>query len=122
MVLGALFSYMSVPNFVIQLFMIVLWVPFIFVPQILILEDLGIQDAMEDSWRFITRQPMALVTYLVAGFLMVFALLLIETFLGQYMVWQHKIVSIVVLSIFIMPYLEMLATELYITRYAVARL
>ena len=119
---GAIFNLIGAPAFAIQLVLLIFWALFIFTPQVLIVEDLDLIESMKDSIKFIKKTPIALVLYFVLGIVMLFALLLVETQLGQYFVWEHKIISIVILSIFVLPYLQMFATQLYLRRYAVARL
>ena len=120
--IGVVLTALNASYFLIQLVLFLIWIPFVFTPQILIIEDLEIFAAMRDAWYFVSSKPAALLIYFAAGIILVFLLLLLETFLGQYFVWEHKLVSIVLLSLFILPYLEMLATELYIRRYAVSRM
>ncbi|MEM0372529.1 MAG: hypothetical protein QXO69_01670 [archaeon] len=118
---GVLLTLLGAPAFLTQLILFIVWIPFMFTPQVLIIEDMGIIDSMTDSLAFVKKFPKALVLYFSTGFVFVLALLLLETFLGQYFVWEHKIPSIILLSLFVVPYLQMLATELYIMRYAVSK-
>lgn len=119
---GVLFSLLGAPAFLTQMALFIVWVPFVFAPQVIIIEDMEISEAMLDSWRFVKKAPHALFIYMLMGFAFTLALVLIETFLGQSFVWEHKIVSIVLLSLFVVPYMQMFATELYIRRYAVSKI
>jgi hypothetical protein len=117
---GVLLSVAGAPVIITQLALFIVWIPFVFTPQVLIIEDFDIADSMRDAWKFARKTPQALVLYVLLGFIFTLALVLIETYLGQYFVWEHKIASIVLLSLFVVPYLQMFATELYIRRYAVS--
>ncbi len=120
--IGLIFELLNIPDFITQLILLIFWASFIFTPQILIIEDFNLINSMKDAFDFVKKQPLALVYYFVLGVALVFLLLLIEVWLGQYFVWQHKIVSIILLSLVILPFLQMYSTELYLRRYAVARL
>lgn len=117
---GTILDYFGVTKLLIQLIIFALWLPLLFTPQILILENLGINEAIKDSVRFMVQSPLSLVAYVMTGFLFLLALTIIETGLGQYFVWEHKLFSIVLVSVFVLPYLQMFATELYVRRYPVA--
>lgn len=120
--LGVALEYYNVPLEVTQLAIFGVLALFTFAPQILVLEDLGIFKALSDSVRFVRNSPRSLVYYIVAGALLVFGLVLLETGLGQFLVWEHKAVAIFVSSIFVLPFLQILATELYLSRYPVSSL
>ena len=106
----------------VELVLFVFWALFIFTPQVLIVEDFNLIESMKDSVKFIRKYPLALVLYFSLGIILLFILLLVETLLGQYFIWEHKLISIVILSLFVLPFLQMFATQLYLRRYAVARL
>jgi len=120
--IGLISSLIGLPNFVIQLILLVFWGLFLFTPPILIIEDLNLVDSMADAYKFVKNQPMKLVYYFASGVVLLFALVVIETWLGQFFIWQHKIISIILLSLIVLPFLQMYSTELYLRRYAVARL
>ena len=120
--IGLIFNLLNIPDFVTQLALLVFWASFIFTPQILVIEDFNLINSMKDAFNFIKKQPLALVYYFTLGVVLVFLLLLLEVWLGQYFAWQHKIISIIILSLVVLPFLQMYATELYVRRYAVARL
>lgn len=120
--IGLIFDLVNIPDFITQLVILVFWSLFIFSPQILIIEDFNLIDSMKDAFKFVKTQPIAFFNYFVLGVVLLFLLLVLETWLGQYFVWGHKLISIILLSIFVLPLLQMYSTELYLRRYAVARL
>lgn len=115
--IGILLDLFGMSKLITQLVLMAIWVPFMFVPQILILEDYTISRAMEDSFAFLKRSPSSFVIYLVTGVVLLAVVTGIETALGQFLSWEHKILSLVLVSMFILPFLQVLATELYILRY-----
>jgi hypothetical protein len=121
LVIGTTLSLVSVPNPIIQLVILCMWLPLIFAPQILVLEDLGLGAALVDSIEFISRSPLSLVAYIALGFVMLLVLSLVEAILGNFMFWEHKLLGVVITSLFILPFLQIFATELYIVRYPVAK-
>lgn len=120
--LGVALEYYNIPREVTQLAIFGLLTLFTFAPQILVLEDLGIFKALLDSIRFVRNSPRSLAYYIAAGTLLVFGLVLLETGLGQFLVWEHKAVAILLSSVFVLPFLQILATELYLSRYPISTL
>ncbi len=120
--LGLVFDLLGFSDIFTQFVLLVFWSLFIFTPQILIIEDFNLIDSMKDAFNFVKKYPVSFLYYFVVSTVLLFALLLIETWLGQYFVWGHKIVSIILLSVIVLPFIQMYATELYLRRYAVARL
>jgi hypothetical protein len=114
---GTFLESASVPREIIQLIIAFVWIPFIFAPQILILEDLGVAEALGDSFNFVKNSMKALLTYLALGLLLLLLLATIEYGLSFFFAWQHKVISIVIVSIGILPFLQVFATELYLMRY-----
>lgn len=115
--LGVFLEAFETPRAVIQLVLVCVWLPFIFAPQILILEDLSVGEALGDSLNFVKRAPKQLATYLATGVLLLLALAALEFSLSFFFTWEHKLLSIIIVSIGILPFLQVLATELYIMRY-----
>jgi hypothetical protein len=121
MLLGTFLDFLAVPRIIIHLILFCIWLPFIFTPQVLIIEDFNITKSMDDALKFVKKRPVSLVLYIFLGFIFLFLLALIETMLGMHFIWEHKIISIIIVSLFILPYLQMFATELYIERYPVSK-
>ncbi len=120
-ILGVFFDVLSLPVLA-QFLILILWVLFLFTPQVIVLEDLGLLEAINDSLVFLKKKPVFGAFYLLSGAVLILFLLGIETFLGQFFVWEHKIVSIIIVALFVVPFLQMLATELYLKRYPLSSL
>lgn len=117
---GIIMAAIGIPNFIIQMILFIIWMPFVFVPQIIVIDDFDIAEAMDDSWNFVKKFPKAIIGYFLLGVIFVLLIILLETFLGQYFIWEHKILSVTIMALFVLPYLQIFATELYLTRYAVS--
>ncbi len=115
--IGTILTYIGAPRIIIQAIILIIWVLFIFTPQVIVLEDFGLIESMKDAVKFIENYPQALAKYIVAGFILMFILALIEVGLGQFFVWTHQIVSIIIVSLAVLPFLQIYATELYLKRY-----
>lgn len=117
LLVGTFLESASVQREMIQLVIAFMWIPFVFAPQILILEDLGVAEALGDSFRFVKNSRKALLAYLAMGIFLLMLLTLLEYALSFHFEWQHKVLSIVIVSIGILPFLQVFATELYLMRY-----
>jgi hypothetical protein len=115
--IGIMLDLFSVPKFIVQVILIGIWLPFLFAPQILVLEDFSISRAIEDSFLFLKRSPSSFIAYIFVATLLLAVVTAIETTLSQFMFWESKIISLVLVSMFVLPFLQVLATELYILRY-----
>lgn len=117
---GVLLELFEVPHFITQVLLAGFWIPFIFAPQILVLEDYSASRAIADSVNFLRRSPSSFIVYLVTGLVLIFAVLCLEFALSSVFTWEHKILSSVLVSLLVLPFLQVLATELYILRYPLA--
>lgn len=118
--IGTIFEFILMPRLITQLVLFGIWLPLIFAPQVIILEDFKLGGALKDSIKFIINSPMSLIAYVILGTVLLLLFTLIEISLGYYFVWEHRIVSVFFVSIFVVPYLQMFATELYILRYPIS--
>ena len=117
--IGVFFDFLGF-DWVAQVFILLLWVLFLFTPQAIVIENFGLREAMLDSVNFLKRNFIHAVCYLVTGLVMLLVLAFLETALGQVFVWEHKVVSIVIMALFILPFLLIYGTELYLKRYPVS--
>src|SRR3989344_1586953 len=89
--LGVVLDYYGVSRALIQLLVALVWLAVVFSPQIIVLEDFSLFEAVRDSMRFIKETPTALLAYVVFGFACFLVLALAETVLGSFFVWEHKL-------------------------------
>ncbi|RLG21608.1 hypothetical protein DRN74_01760 [Candidatus Micrarchaeota archaeon] len=115
--IGVLFTYLQLPNAALQLIIFAIWLPFIFVPQIVILDDFSITKAIKDSFNFIVNNPKPTLFYFIVGFALMLILAVIEVLLGHLFIWEHKLITIFLLSLGVLPFMLIFTTELYLSRY-----
>lgn len=116
-IIGTLLSVLQMPLWVIQLIIFLIWLPAIFVPQIIVLEDYKPIRAIHDSVDFIMKKPIGLGIYLGTGVALVFLATVIEWIFGSLFIWEHKVLGLLFIALFVVPYLQMLASVIYIQRY-----
>ena len=115
--IGTGLDYLNISNVITQLILILVWIPFVFAPQVVVLEDYNLKRSILDSIKFIKRTPRYLFYYFIVGFILVFLLTLVEVILGYVFVWEHKIITIILLSMFVLPFMIIFGTEMYLRRY-----
>lgn len=115
--IGTILTYLGTPAAITHAIILIIWVLFIFTPQIIVLEDFGLIESIKDSVKFIEKNPKPLAKYIVVGFVLMFSLTLLEVGLGQLFVWSHQIITVILVSVIILPFLQIYATELYLKRY-----
>lgn len=115
--LGTILSYLRAPTILIHIIILIPWILFIFTPQVAVIENFGIQGSMKDALKFIKDNPLPLTKYLALGFILMFLLVILEAGLGQYFIWKHKILALILVSFIVLPLLQIYATELYLKRY-----
>jgi hypothetical protein len=118
---GVILDFSLVPRMITHIILAALWLPLVFAPQVIVLEGYGPGKAIVDSVTFVKRSPGSLVRYISVGFIALLAVTLLETFLGRIFIWEHRIVSLILVSIIILPFLQIYASELYLRRYGLAR-
>ncbi|MBI1974234.1 hypothetical protein HYS54_05460 [Candidatus Micrarchaeota archaeon] len=120
--LGVVLDALNVPRAITHLILLVFWLVFTFTPQILVLEDLDIMLALQDTIAFIKRVPQAVPAYAVFGFVALFLVSVVEVALGQFLIWEHKVISLMLTLFVALPLLQIFATEYYIQRYPLSKL
>ncbi|MCK4328088.1 MAG: hypothetical protein KAW41_06525 [Candidatus Diapherotrites archaeon] len=116
--IGLVFNAVGLPGFLTALAMLVLWAFFIFLPQSMILHDKEFVDALKDSASYCVKKPLGVIVYYVITIAMLAMLLVIDVGLGQTTIfWLPVLVDTLLLFLFVIPYLEVLKANLYLTRY-----
>ncbi|GEM_PF-2538075 len=114
---GTILSAAGTPLWVSQLLIFLIWLPALFTPQIMVLEDYNLSKALRDSLEFTQKHPNGVLMYLGTGIGLVFLATVIEWIFGNVFVWEHKIIGLLFVALFVVPYLQMLATVIYVQRY-----
>ncbi|MEM3411970.1 MAG: hypothetical protein QW735_01440 [archaeon] len=118
---GVFLTYLHVPYFFTQLIIFLLWLPLLFAPQIMVMDDFGLEKTLKDSLTFFLSSPIYYLKYLVVGLVLLFLAAVFEVFLGFYFVWEHKIFSLLLTAFFIVPFLQIYASVLYLNRYPIVK-
>jgi hypothetical protein len=98
--------------------LLLLWAFFLFFPQIIILHDEEFMTALSDSVKFCLKKPVAVLFYYIATAVLLFLMVALEVLIGQLKVfWIPPLLSSIILFLFVIPYLEILKTNLYLSKY-----
>lgn len=116
--IGLVFNAISLPPFFTALAMLLLWAFFIFLPQAMVLHDKEFVPALKDSVSYCLKKPVGVIVYYVLTLVMLCMLLVFDVALGQTRsFWLPVLVDTLLLFLFVIPYLEVLKANLYLTRY-----
>jgi len=117
-VIGLVFTAVSLPSWVTALALLSLWGFFIFLPQSLILQDKTFFHALRDSVKYSIRKPKAILFYYALTSLFFLLMLFIDVGLGQTKIfWLPAFINTSFLFLFVLPFIEIVKVNLYITRY-----
>ncbi len=119
--MGLLFTFLRLPTWLIALAELGLWAFFIYIPQSIILHDKRFGEALEESAKYCIKKPLAVATYYVFMLVLLFLMILVDVFFGQfYLFWLAALFDAFILFMFIIPYLEIVKANIFITRYRLA--
>lgn len=117
-VIGIAGSFLRLHNAISAALMLLLWAFFIFLPQSIVIKDLSFSQAMRDSAKLCRKKPLAIVLFYLSTLVLLFLLIVLEVLIGQTKIfWLPPIISAIVLFLFIIPYLEIVKANIYLTRY-----
>jgi hypothetical protein len=116
---GTVFTAVGLPPALIAFANLLLMAFFLFLPQALILHDLSLADALSESMSHTFKKPASVVLYYLLAVAFLSFMLVIDVGLGQLkIVWLPALVNSAFLFLFVIPYLEVLKAQLFIsTRY-----
>ncbi len=116
--IGLVFNAIGLPSFLTALAMLLVWAFFIFLPQAMILHDKEFVPALKDSVNYCLKKPFGVIVYYIFTIAMLAVLLVLDVGLGQTGIfWLPVLVNTLLLFLFVIPYLEVLKANLYLTRY-----
>jgi len=101
-------------NGLISLILLVISLMFWFVPQVIIMEKESIGASMAISAKYWKRGWFFMISLFVAAFILTFIMFVIDIALGHIV---GPIVSTLIFVIFIIPFVEILKTEIYLNKY-----
>ena len=116
--IGLVFTAVAIPSFLTALAMLLLWAFFIFLPQAMILHDREFVPALSDSVAYCLKKPLGVLVYYGLAMFMLIVLLIIDVGLGQTGIfWLPRLIDPLLLFLFVIPYLEILKANLFLSRY-----
>jgi len=91
---------------------------FVFAPQAIVIDDLDPLEALRASYNVTTRKPFYLAMWLVVSFVLTFISALIGYILPSFMT---QFAILIINSIVVLPFLLVLAANIYMEKYPLAR-
>jgi len=119
-VLAYVWYLFSIPMGWYHLLIIIIWLPFLFYPQVVVIDSHGFLESFRESFRFFLKHPLRTLLVFFVLIALIFCLLVIEVVLGQYFVYEHKVIGALLLSFFVLPFYVILTTEIYMKKYPIS--
>ena len=91
-----------------------------FVPQSIVIDETGVNYAIANNFEFIQKKPMQLLTVLLTGILLTFVLVFVEFLLDSTLLIGNFI-SLLVFMVFVIPFLEVLKSKIYMDKFELVR-
>jgi hypothetical protein len=118
---GLVFTALQLPSWAIALTQLLLWAPAIYLPQSIVLHDKHFREAVRESANYCLKKPLAVLTYYFGMVMMLLFMLGVDVVLGQfYLFWLSALFDAFLLFMFIIPFLEIVKANIFITRYKLA--
>ncbi len=118
--LAYLWYVFSIPMGLYHLLVIILWLPFLFYPQAVVIDSYSFLESFGQSIRFFIENPLKTLFVFFILVALIFCLLVVEVIFGQYFVYEHKIIGALLLSFFVLPFYVILTTEVYMRKYPIS--
>lgn len=102
-----------------SLVMLVFSLLFLFVPQAIVVDEIGVLDALKESIDFISKNVHSFFTVIIVGSVLL-ALIIVLEFVLDFIFLDFlpgRLVSIVLIVVFLVPFMEVLKTYLYMFKY-----
>lgn len=102
-----------------SLVLLIVSIFFLFVPQAIVVDEVGVMDAVRESLDFISKNVHSFFTVIVVGSALLAVILLLEFALDFLMLrfLPGRFVSVFLMFVFLVPFLEVLKTYLYMFKY-----
>ncbi len=110
----------SLPLIWINLILLILSLSLIFVPQSLVVDEKPISESIQSNWYVIRSHPMDFLLVVVISMVAVGILPLIEAGV-DYFVYAGRYVTVLLMFVVIIPFIEILKTILYMNRFELVR-
>ena len=91
-----------------------------YVPAAIVIDELRLTEAMRMSLYMIRNKFVLFLLWLILGFLILTVLDIFFVFLASYVTWS-RYVMLVLNSLIVMPFLVILQTQMYLTKYTILK-
>lgn len=122
-ILGSFLTWIGVHVLIINFIFLVLSILFLFVPQAIVIDEVKIRYAVQDSYEFILRNKGITFLILVLGSAFLAVILLLEYVLDMLSIGLYvgRIVSFCIVLMFVIPFFEMLKTYSYMLKFGLVK-
>ena len=107
---------LQVSMLTINLVLLVVSVLLLFVPQAIVIDEEGLRHALVNNFEFLSKNKRASLTVIVVGAFLLALLQLVEFAIDQF-VLVGSLVSLLIALVFILPFLEIMKTYLYMLKF-----
>ena len=106
-----------------SLFMLLLSLFFMFVPQSIVVDELGVWDAIRESVDFTSKNVHSFFTVLVVGSVLLALVVLLEFAIDFFAIGLllGRFVSVFLMLVFLVPFMEVLKTYVYMLKFDLVR-
>ncbi|HIH21055.1 MAG: hypothetical protein J4478_04155 [Candidatus Diapherotrites archaeon] len=104
----------------INLLLLIVSVFLIFVPQSIVIDEKGLRRAVYNNFEFILSNIPAFILVIVVSSIILLAIPLVELFFDQFN-YMGFLVSIIIVLLFAVPFIETLKTQLYMLKYGMVK-
>ncbi|MCR4368515.1 MAG: hypothetical protein NUV67_01265 [archaeon] len=119
-VLSAILVSYGVPPIWLNLVIFLVSSSFLFLSQTIVVDEESLGASVASNWDFISRHPRDFLAVMLFGIVSVFALQLVE-FMIDYVVLVGNFVSLFIGLVFLVPFIEVLKTRIYMERFSLIK-
>lgn len=113
-------TWLGLPIVWVNLVLLLLSISLVFVPQSLVIDEKPIWEAVQTNWYVIRQNFMDFLLVIILGTVLVGLLPLVEAFVDYY-IYAGRYISVLLMFGFVIPFLEILKTILYMNRFELVR-
>ena len=115
----SLLAFFSVPFALINLILFIASVFFLFVPQSIVVDEYKIMHAVQNSIEFLLKNPVTVLKVIFMSVIFLLIVPLIE-FALDFVFLGANYVSLIIVLLFVVPFIEIVKTRLYMKKFGLA--
>lgn len=112
--------WLNLPLILVNIILLIISLSLIFVPQSLVIDEKPIVESIQNNWYVIRAHPMDFLLVVVLSMVAVGILPLIEALVDSF-VYAGRYITILLMFVVIIPFIEILKTILYMNRFELVR-